>query len=384
VTGAPAPVTPVTMASPLRPASYAWEATDEEVAERFGLDPSTVVRFDLNTNPFPPESAIRRLSEGSYDRPISEYPPSDYRRLVAAAATTYGVERNEILVAAGADEVLDLCAKAFLAEGRAAVIPGPTYAMFRVLTEQRGATVRAVTRRGPAEGFAIDVPAVREAARGAALVWLASPNNPTGLPEPNGTIELLLDGLTADTRAEPGGSPFVVLDEAYAEFVGRSLVALRHRYERLVVVRTASKAYGLAGLRVGFALAVRATIVRIEPYRPPGSVAVPSIAAVTEALPDIATLTRTVDRIATERARLASGLDALGWPAWPSATNFLLVPFGSAATAADIAERLLARGLVPRTFPADHPLADHLRITVRAPEDDDRLLAALADVGDSR
>ncbi len=379
MSGPPAPVTAVTMASPLQPASYAWEATDEEVAERYGLDVGSIVRFDLNTNPYPPEAAVRHLASGPYDRPISEYPPSDYRRLVAAAAATYGVERDEVLVAAGADEVLDLCAKAFLAEGRIAINAVPTYAMFRVVSEQRGARVRAVPRRGPAEGFAIDADGIVEAAAGASVVWLASPNNPTGLAEADGAIERLLDRLAGASAAVGEDPPFVILDEAYAEFVGRSLVGLRHDYERLVVVRTASKAYGLAGLRVGFALGVRSTLARIEPYRPPGSVAVPSVAVVTEALPDREALARSVDRIARERERLARGLDALGWPAWPSVTNFLLVPFGSPQVAADVAERLLRRGLVPRTFPADHPLADHLRITVRSPDDDDRLLATLAE-----
>jgi histidinol-phosphate aminotransferase len=367
------------MASPVEPTSYAWEATDEEVAERYGLEVSSIVRFDLNTNPYPPEGAVRHLAEGRFDRPISEYPPSDYRRLAAAAAATYGVERDEVLVAAGADEVLDLAAKAFLAPGHLAVIPVPTYALFRVVSEQRGATVRTVPRRGPREGFAIDAERVREAARVASVVWLASPNNPTGLPEPDGVIEGLLDGLAADASADERPTPVVVLDEAYAEFVGRSLVDLRHDYPALVVVRTASKAYGLAGLRVGFALAARPTLARMEPYRPPGSVAVPSVAVVTEALPDRAALARTVDRINVERDRLASGLEALGWPAWPSVTNFLLVPFGSPERAAAVAERLLERGLVPRTFPAGHPLADHLRITVRSPHDDDRLLAVLAE-----
>jgi histidinol-phosphate aminotransferase len=374
-------MTPVTMASPTAPASYAWEATDEEVAERYGVDPARIVRFDLNTNPYPPDVAVRRLAEGRFDRPISEYPPSDYRRLVAAAAAIYGVGRDEILVAAGADEVLDLCGKAFLAPGDVAVVPVPTYAMFRVVSEQRGATVRLIPRRGPADGFAIDVDGVRAAAREAAVVWLASPNNPTGLPEPAGAIEALLEGLAADALASGRDRPVVVLDEAYAEFTGESLVNLRARYHRLVVVRTASKAYGLAGLRVGFGIAVRSTLARIEPYRPPGSVAVPSVSVVADTLPDADSLARTIDRIATERERLARGLEELGWTPWPSVTNFLLVPFGAPEQAAAVAERLLAHGLVPRTFPSDHPLADHLRITVRTPADDDRLLDALIGIG---
>jgi histidinol-phosphate aminotransferase len=367
------------MVSPIRPASYAWEATDEQVAERYGLDPSRIVRFDLNTSPRPPERAVRRLATGDFDRPISEYPPSDYRRLVDAAAAVYGVERDEIVVAAGADEALDLCAKAFLAEGRPSVIPTPTYAMFRVLSEHRGAVVRAVPRQNGGDGFAMDVEGVRAAARGAAMVWLASPNNPTGLPEPEGAIERLLGGLAADAAAEGATPPFVILDEAYAEFVGRSLVGLRDRYERLVIVRTASKAYGLAGLRVGFAIARRPTLEQIEPFRPPGSVTVPSVSVVADVLPDREALARSVERVVAERERLARELEAIGRPAWPSVTNFLLVPFGTPEVAAAAAERMLVGGLVPRTFPAGHPLADHLRLTVRAPEDNDRLVAALAE-----
>ena len=127
-------------------------------------------------------------------------------------------------------------------------------------------------RRGRADGYALDLPAVRMAARGSDLVWLCSPNNPTGLPEPAGAIAALLVDLAADAAAGRLPAPVVVLDEAYAEFAGTSHVALRAAYPRLVVVRTASKAYALAGLRVGFGIARRETLAAMEPYRPPGSV----------------------------------------------------------------------------------------------------------------
>ena len=370
--------TPVTTAMPALPAGYAWEATDEQVCERYGVPPATIVRFDLNTSPAPPGLALRLLQAGAYGRPISEYPPSDYRGLVDAAAETYGVGREELLVGAGADEILDLVAKAFLPPGAGAVIPTPTYAMYRVLTEQRPARPIAVPRRSAANGYALDLPAVREAARAAAVVWLCSPNNPTGLPEPAGSIAELLAGLLADAHGRV--APVVVLDEAYAEFVGTSLVGLRAAYPRLVVVRTASKAYALAGLRVGFAIARHELLVEMAPYRPPGSVSVPSVAVVTAALRAPEALRDNVSRISAERARLAAAFAALGTPASPSVTNFLLVGFGDRARAAAAAERLLRRGLVPRTFGAGHPLADHLRFTVRAPADDDRLIAALAEI----
>ena len=141
--------TPVTYSLPTQPASYSWEATDEEVAARYGVDPASIIRFDLNTSPQPPELAARLLAAGRFESPLSEYPPSDYRRLVEAAAATYGVGTDEILVGAGADEILDLVGKAFLPAGGAAVIPTPTYAMYRVVTEQRGA---AADRRPAAAG----------------------------------------------------------------------------------------------------------------------------------------------------------------------------------------------------------------------------------------
>ncbi len=372
--------TPVTYTSPTAPASYAWEATDEEVAARYGIPIESVARFDLNTSPAPPDLALRLLAAGAFDRPISEYPPSDYRRLIAAAAARYGVGTDEVIVGAGADEILDLIAKAFLPPGGAAVIPTPSYAMYRVDTEQRGAMVRAVPRLGPEAGFAMDEGAVRAAGRGADVVWLCSPNNPTGLPEPVGAIERLLAGLQEDATAGTVEAPIVVLDEAYAEFAGQSLVGLREVYARLIVIRTASKAYALAGLRVGFALARPEIIARLAPFRPPGSVAIPSVHIVTEALLNDTILSANLERVDGERARLLDRLSGAGWTVRPSVTNFLLVDFGRATTSGAVAEELLSRGLVPRTFGADHPLAHCLRLTVRDAAENDRLIQAATEI----
>jgi histidinol-phosphate aminotransferase len=369
--------TPVTFASPTQPASYSWEATDEEVAARYGLPVETIVRFDLNTSPAPPDLAADLLAAGRFESPLSEYPPSDYRRLVAAASGSYGVSPDEVLVGAGADEILDLAGKAFLPAGGTAVIPVPSYAMYRVVTEQRGARAVGVPRRPASEGWAMDVAAVREAARTADLVWLCSPNNPTGLAEPDGAIEGLLAGIAADAAADGREPAIVVLDEAYAEFVGITLLPLRLRHPNLVVARTASKAYALAGLRVGFAVATAATIARMAPFRPPGSVSTVSVTIVTEALLDPTAMRANVSRVEGERDRLAAGLREAGWRVGPSVTNFLLARFESPDRAATTAEALLRSGIVPRTFGAGHPLADALRVTVRDAAENDRLIAAV-------
>ena len=372
--------TPVTTGLPTQPASYSWEATDEEVAARYGVPLDEILRFDLNTSPAPPELVARVLAAGRFEAPLSEYPPTDYRRLVEAAAGVYGVATNELLVGAGADEILDLAGKTFLPAGGRAVVPAPTYAMYRVVTEQRGATAIAVPREGRDAGYRLDLAATRAVAAEADLVWLCSPNNPTALPEPDGAIETLLDGIRSDAAAAGRQAAMVVLDEAYAEFVGRSLIDLRLDQPNLVVVRTASKAYALAGLRVGFAIARPETIARMAPFRPPGSVSTVSVSVVTAALLDPAAMAANVARVDAERDRLSDALRAAGWSVGPSVTNFLLVDLGTVERAAATATGLLHRGLVPRTFPAGHPLAHCLRLTIRDRAGNDRLVAAAREI----
>lgn len=373
--------TPVSMAMPTAPAGYTWEATNEAVAEKYGVGIGDILRFDLNTSPAPPDLVGRVLAANRFETSLSEYPPSDYRRLSHTAAAVYGVTPRNVLVGAGADEILDMCAKAFLWPGLRAVNAVPTYSMYRVVSEQRGAAVTNVPRLGRAGGYALDIPAMRAAARGAALVWICNPNNPTGLAEPPGAIERLLHGLSEDAQQNGAGAPAVVVDEAYAEFSNTSALPLLGSYPDLVVIRTASKAYALAGLRVGFALATRSTLGKIEPYRPPGSVSTVSVTVVTEALLDQQALEANVERVERERVRLASDLAAAGWRVEPSVTNFLLVDFGSAEEAERVADGLLRRGLVPRTFSQGHPLVDHLRFTIRNADENARLVAAARELG---
>jgi len=373
--------TPVTTNLPTQPATYSWEATDEEVAARYGVPIDRIVRFDLNTSPAPPELAGRVLAGGTFETPLSEYPPADYRRLVEAASRVYGVDPDELLVGAGADEILDLLGKVFLPPGGSAVIPTPTYAMYRVVTEQRGARAILVPRLGPDAAWRFDPEGVRAAATTADLVWICSPNNPTALPEPDGAIADLLAGIAQDAGAAGRAPAIVALDEAYAEFVDRSLVGLRNEHPNLVIVRTASKAYGLAGLRVGFAIARPETIARIAPFRPPGSVSTVSVTVVTEALNDPSGMRANVARVDAERDRLADALREAGWDIGPSVTNFLLVDLGTAERAAAVATGLLERGLVPRTFPEGHPLAHALRLTIRDRAGNDRLIVAARDIG---
>ena len=351
---------------------YQWEASDDEVARMYGLHPSQVVRFDTNTSPrVPPElpAWVRAAAEVAR---LNEYPDATYARLADAIAARHGVPRDRIVVGAGADEVLDLVAKTCLPPGGRAVTAGPTYAMYGVLTRQRGARLEDVPR-GPVEaGFALDAEALLRAARGADLAWLCDPNNPTGTVE---RTDELLDLLRA-MAAAPGGGPVMVVDEAYREFAGASLVNEVERIPGLVVVRTLSKAYGLAGIRVGYAVAAPALVARLATVRPPGSISTLSSALGAAALATPEHAAANVEAIAGERERLRARLAALGWHVPPSVTNFVLLDAGSPDGAADVAGRLLRHGLVPRQFESG-VLRGFLRITVRTVDQDDRLLAAI-------
>jgi histidinol-phosphate aminotransferase len=354
--------------------TYVWEPTTDSLAAKYGLPRESIVRFDVNTSPISPD--LSDVLAGPFDPALCEYPPSDYAALVAAAADSYSVAPEEVLPTAGADEALDLIARASLREGSVAVVAAPTYAMYRIVSEQRGASVVAVPRLGPERGFGLDIPALAKAARNAALVWLCEPNNPTGAYEPPERIGELLALLEAGAARDRSPAPIVAVDEAYSEFVGRTVLPLRFDYARLVVVRTLSKAHALAGARVGFAIARPETLAPILSFRAPASVGTVSAALATAALrrPNLAAAN--VGAIGGQRARLIAQLSELGWRPYPSQANFILIRFSTPAAASSAAEALLRRGLVPRTFGPEHPFSDCLRLTVRSAPENDRLIEA--------
>ena len=345
---------------------YTWEPPNRVIAARYGLDPADILRFDTNTSPAV-LSYLPEALEGPWDPPLHEYPDSTYAELAEAAAAYVGAEPLEILVGCGADEVLDIIAKTYLSPGGTSVIPVPTYSMYAVLSAQRDADVISVPRR---VDYRLDVEALIAALPGAGAVWLCVPNNPTGTPESRDDLVAILDA----GAALPAGGPAIVVDEAYIEFDGVSLVELRERYPALIVVRTMSKAFAMTGLRVGYCVATRSTIERLERVRPPGSLNTLSAKAAAQALrrPEIAAAN--AGALGDEREWLGAQLTRAGLPPTPSVTNFLLCRIGTPSEADELNDTLLRGGIVVRTFGPDSPLAGHLRFTVRNREQNERFL----------
>jgi histidinol-phosphate aminotransferase len=316
-------------------APYRWAPSTAEVAARHGLRPEHVLRFDQNTPHLP---GVPQVPLGESFARLNEYPDGTYRELRGAAAAYVGATPDRIVVGAGADDLIGLVARTYLWPGRTAWVRPPTYALYAIATRLEGADLS-------------------EDSGTSDLLWLCNPNNPTG--EAASPADLI--GLAQDNPAA-----ILVVDEAYAEYAPEvSVVPLLEAVPNVVVLRTLSKAFGFAALRVGYAVASAEVAAELEARRAPAPVAAPAARIAAAALREPRL---NVAFTVAERERVRSALLAAGWDCPPSAANFVFV---RTADAPQLADRLEAQGLVVRGF------EDGIRATVRAPGEDDLLLRAL-------
>ncbi|GAC1316363.1 MAG: histidinol-phosphate transaminase [Chloroflexota bacterium] len=341
-----------------------------DVARAAGIAESDVIRFDTNTSAWPPVAWERTV----VDAPrlaANEYPHPSNEPLRSALADTLRVAPEQIVVTCGADEALALIAQAYLGPGTAAVAADPTFSMFRVVSEAVGAEIVKVPVD---QNWDLPLEALMAAARQprVRVVWLCSPNNPTGRS---------LDAEFVSTVLAAFPDVAVVLDEAYSEISGRTLAGLVLRAPNGVLVRTFSKGYGLAGARVGYLVSSTDVTSTIEALRLPQNMTAFGIAAAGRALADQDGLKERVADITAERARLTRALQERGWEVVPSDGNFILAH--PPLSAADLAAWLQAGGLIVRSYAGHARLHEWLRMTVRAPQEDDRLLKRIDAFSDS-
>ncbi|MCD6304032.1 MAG: histidinol-phosphate transaminase [Planctomycetes bacterium] len=322
-----------------------------------------VIKLNTNENPYPPSpaamAAVRRLDGDMLRR----YPSPTAEVLRRAAAEALGVPAEWILPGNGSDDVLAMIFRACAGPGRKVAYPVPTYTLYRTLAEMYGAEAVEVPYddeyRLPADGLA-------EAQ--AAVTFLVHPNAPSGTPAPPEAIERLagqLDGL-------------LVIDEAYADFADYDLLELARGRDNVIVVRTLSKGYSLAGMRIGFGVARPAILDGLMKVKDSYNVDAVAAAAAAAALVDQDYHARCVEKVRASRARLAAELEGMGFRVWPSQANFLRCrpPAGRAET---LYQTLKRRGILVRYFKQPR-LADKLRITVGTDEQNDALLRAVADI----
>jgi histidinol-phosphate aminotransferase len=329
-----------------------------------------MVKLDAMENPYrlPPELA-QRMGERLAQVAVNRYPDPGAARLKDRLRRSMGIPAGlDITLGNGSDELIQIITLALARRGAVALAPEPSFVMYRMSAIAAGMGYAGVSLGGD---FALDERAMRAAleVHRPALTWIAYPNNPTG----NLFAREAILGLVADA---PG---LVVVDEAYYAFAGgASLMDEVARHPNLVLLRTVSK-LGLAGLRLGLAIGAPGWAHEFEKLRPPYNVNALTMAAAEMLLAEGDIFREQTQAIIAERARLEAALDAVpGVRRFPSAANFVLVRVPDASAAF---EALRARGILIKTLHGTHPLlANCLRLTVGTPDENSKLLEALASI----
>jgi histidinol-phosphate aminotransferase len=335
------------------------------MAKRLGLRMEDISKLDGNENPYGPSPKVAQAL-GRFQH-YHIYPDPAQTIVREAVGEYVGAEAEQIVFGSGSDELLEMTATLFLDPGDGVLCAPPTFGMYDFLSRVFNARLISVPRR---EDFALDMPSMERALDdGAKIVYLASPNNPTGNPLPREELVRLLSHRAV-----------VVVDEAYAEFAGGSAVEMIGDYDNLLVVRTFSKWAGLAGLRAGYAVVPASLVEILWRAKVPYNLSVASEQAILASLEDREWLEGNVRKILEERERLRERLQELGWVRpYSSAGNFLLCEIRG-PQARDVRDELRKRGILVRYF--DQPgLRNCIRISVGLARDTDRVVEALSEIG---
>lgn len=344
----------VTLARPEIQALHAYNAAEQV---------DDTIRLNANESP-------RRCSIGNFRRPLNRYPEVRPVQLQKSLATHFACQADQLLVTRGSSEAIDLIIRTFCRAGEDSVlVTSPTFSMYRHYAEVQGANLIEVETPSD-QDFEIDVDAILEACDASTrVIFVCSPNNPTGTTLPREALERLLEQRGEDSA--------IVVDEAYVEFGSQaSVTELLERFDNLLVLRTLSKALGFAGARCGAAIGQVDVIRILSAVLSPYALATPVVECVEDALQEeyLELARETVREVVVERERLATALEGYGFvlKVWPSDANFLLVR----VTHADLVmSRCAEQDILLRHFGGE--LDDCIRISIGSREDNDLLLAAL-------
>jgi len=342
-----------------------------ELAREMGLNEKKIIKLASNENPLGVSPKAKAAIKKALPE-LGRYPDGNAFELRAALARRYGVPQECIVVGNGSNDLLELVAGAFLAPGRSAAYSQHAFAVYPLATQARGARSIVV----PAKNYGHDLPAMLAAiAPDTRVVFIANPNNPTGTFVPGGELEDFIARVPRDVA--------VVVDEAYTEYLPPELrydsVAWLRAHPNLILTRTFSKVYGLAGLRVGFGLMHPRVADLLNRVRQPFNVNSLALAAAVAALGDRGFVAKSHRMNRAGMARLERAFKALGLEYIPSCANF--VSFGvprqnGSSRANSVYEKLLRQGVIVRTV-AGYGMPDHLRVTIGTPKENERFLKAL-------
>ena len=337
-----------------------------ELAREMGLDAATIVKLASNENPLGPSPLALQAIQACLPE-LARYPDGNGFALKAALAKQYGVKATQIVLGNGSNDVLEFSARAFLKPGDSAVYSQHAFAVYPLV-------VQAVGARGievPAKDFGNDPQALLQAIEtDTRLLFIANPNNPTGTLIAPDELLALIEQVPSNVLA--------LLDEAYYEYLAPAVapksISWLARFPNLLIARTFSKAYGLAGLRVGFGLAQADVIGMLNRVRQPFNVSSVAQVAAVAALGDTAHLQRSVALNSAGMQQICSGLKRLGLSFIPSYGNFVSFRIGSATA---MYQRLLQRGVIVRPV-ASYAMPEYLRVSIGLETENEKFLSALA------
>ena len=337
-----------------------------ELARELGLHPDKIIKLASNENPLGVSPLAMRAMQAALND-IARYPDGNGFELKAALARRYGVAMAQIVLGNGSNDLLNIAARAFLAPTFEAVYSQHAFAIYALEIQYTGA--KGV--QAPACEFAHDVNAMLAAVTPhTRMIFIANPNNPTGTLIAAAELHAFLYKVPRHVM--------VVLDEAYNEYIPEALrsdsIAWLAEFPNLIVTRTFSKAYGLAGLRVGYAFAHPDIADILNRVRQPFNVNSISLAAAAAGLDDHEFVRRSYDLNQTGMRQLITGLTRLGISHIPSAGNFVSI---KVADATGVFQRLLKRGVIVRPIAA-YEMPDYLRVSVGLESENRRFLEALA------
>ncbi|HUO44820.1 MAG TPA: histidinol-phosphate transaminase [Burkholderiales bacterium] len=339
-----------------------------ELARELGLDPATIIKLASNENPLGASPRALRAVERALTE-VARYPDGSGFELKAALAQRHGVAPAQIVLGNGSNDMLELAARVFLAPGAEAIYAQHAFAVYPLVTQAAGAT----GIEAPARDFGHDLHAMlRAVTPRTRIVFIANPNNPTGTLLGGAELLAFLRALRGDVIA--------VLDEAYCEYLpdaSRSdSIAWLERFPNLIVTRTFSKAYGLAGLRIGYALAQAGVADLMNRVRQPFNVNSLALAAAAAALDDYEFVRRTFEMNQAGMRQITHGLQRLGLDYIPSFANFVSFRVQDAA---GVFQLLLRQGVIVRPI-AGYGMPDYLRVSIGLEAENARFLETLAQV----
>jgi len=324
-----------------------------EIARMYGIPEEHIIILSRNENPY---GASPRVRMALKDVPLNRYPES--QPFLRALAGYTGYSEEHIIAGAGMDEIIATICRIFLGPGEKAFIPVPTYNLYGLAAQLCGAKPLFLPRQ---EDFSVGL----EIPENIKMAFLCSPNNPTGNALSEESVRAIVEGTKA----------IVFLDEAYAEFARKSLLKLVKEYDNLVVGRTLSKAFGLAGLRLGYAVAPPWIAEQYRRVAPLFSISSLSLAAGVAALQDLDWMRKCVGKIVSERERMMEILACVH----PSEGNFLYVHTKERSRV--VTQQLLRQGVIVRDCGSFPGSGEHcMRVTVGKPEENDCFLEALDEV----